>query len=127
MILSVQHKGLRRLHTGKGPRCLFEPWFRAKVARIFARLDIAREPDHMALPGWSLQPIRGPVEGLWAVWVTAEFWIIFRFQGEDKRDGSDRRQDNNVVDVDLIEFSPLRRKQWHGYEKPPAPRTIGAA
>ena len=113
MILSFKHKGLRRLHTGKGPRCLFEPWFKSKVARIFARLDIAREPGHMDLPGWSLQPIKGPVEGLWAVWLTAEFWIVFRFDGGDQ----------NVIDVDLIEFSPLRRSLWHGYEKP-APRSV---
>ena len=116
MILSFKHEGLAWLHRRKEDRARGPsgPWFGAKGARILARLDIAREPNHMDLPGWSLQPLKGPVAGLWSVWVTGNWWIVFRFE------------DKNVVDVDLIEFSKLRRKLWRAYKEPPTPRTVGA-
>jgi proteic killer suppression protein len=112
MILSFRHKGLARLYTRKKDTTVDvpNPWFMAKGERVLARLDIAREPMHMDLPGWSLQPLNGQMEGLWSVVLSGNWRIVFRFKGD--RQGKDTDKDSDVVDVDLVDcFKPGRRLQ----------------
>ena len=63
-----------------------------KIKRILARLDEATEIKHMALPGFGLHPLKGELKGFWAVSVSSNWRIIFRF---DK---------GNVYDVDLVDY-----------------------
>jgi proteic killer suppression protein len=116
MILSFRHKGLSQLYERKkdNARGAARAWLRLKGARVLARLDIAREPGHMNLPGWSLSPLRGRMEGAWSVWVTGHWWIVFRFKDED------------VVDVDLVDFLKQRRRLKYAYEEPAASGTVRA-
>jgi toxin HigB-1 len=63
-----------------------------KIKRILARLDVAKGPEYMNLPGWGLHPLKGKMQGLWSVWVTGNWRIVFRFRGTD------------VDDVDLTDY-----------------------
>lgn len=63
-----------------------------KIARILGRLDVATTARQMDLPGWRLHPLKGALRGFWSVWVTGNWRIIFRFDGQD------------AVDVDLVDY-----------------------
>jgi proteic killer suppression protein len=63
-----------------------------KLERILARLDVANRIEVMDLPGLKLHPLKGVLKGYWAVWVSGNWRITFRFDGV------------NVVDVDLIDY-----------------------
>lgn len=47
----------------------------------------------MALPGYALHPLKGSLAGWWAVRVSGNWRLIFRF-----------RDDGNVIDVDLVDY-----------------------
>ena len=64
----------------------------SKVERVLARLDEATEPGHMNLPGFGLHPLRGDLAGYWAVSVSGNWRLVFRFDGRDVRD------------VDLVDY-----------------------
>ena len=46
----------------------------------------------MGLPGFRLHPLKGDLAGAWAVSVSGNWRIVWRFDGPD------------VVDVDLIDY-----------------------
>jgi proteic killer suppression protein len=46
-------------------------------------LDVAQRPEDMKAPGWHLHPLRGNLQGFWAVTVSANWRITFRFDGKD--------------------------------------------
>jgi proteic killer suppression protein len=120
MILSVRHTGLSQLYARMKDKArgASKAWLRLKGARILARLDIAREPRHMDLPGWRLYPLKGRMEGAWSVCVTGHWCIVFRFTGEE--------EDKHVADVDLVDFLKQRRRLKYAYEEPAASRSICA-
>jgi len=55
-------------------------------------MDAADEPGDMNLPGFGLPPLRGDYKNFYAVSVSGNWRIIFRFENED------------VVDVELIDY-----------------------
>lgn len=91
MISSFRHKGLARLYQ-RGERRGVAADLLPKVERILARLDVATSAGQMDLPGWKLHPLKGKMKGLWSVWVSGNWRIIFRFRGTD------------AVDVDLVDY-----------------------
>ena len=91
MILGFRHRGLARLFE-EGDRRRIAPSLIAKVERVLARLDVAAKPRDMDLPGFGLHPLRGDRAGCWAVKVSANWRIVFRFEGR------------GVRDVDLIDY-----------------------
>jgi proteic killer suppression protein len=91
MIRSFRHKGLRRLFESND-RSRLSVQDADKVARILARLQQSRSPQDMAVPGFRLHPLKGRLQGVWAVSVSGNWRIIFRFEGED------------AVDVDLVDY-----------------------
>jgi proteic killer suppression protein len=91
LIKSFRHKGVARLYKDGNPKGLSADVV-SKVARILARLDVAMRPEQMRLPGWRLHPLKGSLKGFWSVWVTGNWRIVFRFDG------------NDVVDVDLVDY-----------------------
>ena len=46
-------------------------------------LDNARRPEDMNAPGWRLHPLRANLKGHWAVTVSGNWRLTFRFEGED--------------------------------------------
>ena len=91
MIVQFRHKGLRRLYE-RGDRRLLPSRSVSRIERILARLDVARVPADMNLPGFRLHPLRGNLAGFWAVSLSGNWRIIFRFEAE------------NVRDVDLVDY-----------------------
>lgn len=91
MIASLKHRGLRLLYE-KGTSRGLPAAYLAKIRRILARLDEASGVQHMALPGFQLHPLSGDLKGFWAISVTGNWRIIFRFEN------------GNAYDVDLIDY-----------------------
>lgn len=85
MILGFRHRGLRRLFE-KGDGRRISPRQVAKVQRILARLDEAQVPGDMDLPGFELHPLKGTLARQWAVSVSGNWRIVFRFDGSNVRD-----------------------------------------
>jgi proteic killer suppression protein len=63
-----------------------------KIKRILARLDESTEVRNMALPGFGLHPLKGKLKGFWAVSVSENWCIVFRFEN------------GNAYDADLIDY-----------------------
>ncbi len=91
MIGSFRHKGVKALFE-KNDRSKVRADQADKIRRILARLDQASEPDDMALPGYRLHPLKGDLAGFWAVSVSGNWRIVWRFDGQD------------AIDVDLIDY-----------------------
>lgn len=91
MIRSFKHRGLKRLYE-HGDRSGIRPDLRDTVEDILARLDAADAPQALNLPGYRLHPLKGDLNGFWAVTVRANWRVIFRFQGAD------------ALDVELIDY-----------------------
>ena len=91
MLKSFRHKGLKLLFEA-GDRRKVLPGHADRIERILARLDEATLPEHMRLPGFRLHPLKGGLAGFWAVSVSGNWRLIFRFEGTD------------AVDVDLIDY-----------------------
>jgi toxin HigB-1 len=91
MIRRFRDRGLRRLYQDDDRRGL-NPEHVDKIARVLARLDQARAPEDMDLPGLRLHALRGDLGGFWSVTIRANWRVIFRFEGED------------VTDVDYLDY-----------------------
>jgi proteic killer suppression protein len=64
-----------------------------KIARVLAQLDIASDPDDMAVPGFHLHPLTGNLAGFWSVTIRANGQIIFRFD-----------EHGDATDVDFVDY-----------------------
>jgi toxin HigB-1 len=91
MIRSFRHKGLKRLHEDDDARGL-NAGHVEKLRRILARLDIARVPQDLDLPGYRLHPLKGDLKGFWAVMVQANWRVVFRLE------------EGQVFDVDYTDY-----------------------
>ena len=85
MILSIRHKGLKRLHEEDDPRGVIAE-HAVELRDILARLDAARAVADMDMPGFRLHPLKGEMKGFWAVTVRANWRVIFRFAEHDALD-----------------------------------------
>jgi proteic killer suppression protein len=91
MILSFQHKGLARLFS-KGETHGVNAQHVRKLRLILTTLNAATSPAGMNLPGFRLHPLKGDRKGQWAVSVSGNWRVVFRFEG------------SNATDVDLIDY-----------------------
>lgn len=91
MIRNFRHKGLERFFdTGatKGINARHAD----KPRRLLTALDIAETPENMNLPGLRLHALQGDRKGEWSVWVSANWRLVFAFEGTD------------VARVDLVDY-----------------------
>lgn len=91
MIASFKHRGLKRLYENDDHRGVSLAHV-DKIKRILARLDEAADIRNMALPGFQLHPLKGKLKGLWAVSVSGNWRVVFRFEN------------GNAYDVDLVDY-----------------------
>jgi proteic killer suppression protein len=91
MIRHFRHRGLKRLYENDDRREV-SPQQANKIARMLARLDAATRPQELNLPGFRLHPLKGDLAGYWSITVSANWRIIFRFEGD------------NATDVDLVDY-----------------------
>lgn len=81
-ILRFKHKGLERYFL-RGSTSGIQPKHAAKLRLILGRLNVAREPRDLGLPGLSLHPLKGTRRGTWAVSVSGNWRVTFAFSGPD--------------------------------------------
>lgn len=82
MIQAIRHKGLKQFYKS-GNKAGIQAQHENRLRLILARLDAAREPKDMSLPGLRLHQMSGNYEGFWAVDVSGNWRVIFRFDGHD--------------------------------------------
>lgn len=92
MILSIAHKGLKRLWEKDDPSRL--PAGQVdKIRRILEALDTAKTLEPLrAIPGYKLHGLSGDLKGFWSIWVTGNYRVIFKMENE------------NVYDVYYIDY-----------------------
>ena len=61
-------------------------------AKILARLDAITVIGDMNLPGLTLHPLKGSLKSFWAVSVSGNWRVIFRFKN------------GNATDVDYLDY-----------------------
>ena len=91
MIDRIRHRGLRYLHERDDSRYV-PAASRRRIERILEQLDAAVSVESMDVPGWRLHPLRGEFAGFWAVDVSQNYRVIFRFEA------------GHATDVDMLDY-----------------------
>ena len=81
-IIGFRHKGLERFFT-RGTTAGIQSSHATRLRLILGRLSVAKAPRDMGLPGLSLHPLKGDRRGTWAVQVSGNWRVTFRFVGPD--------------------------------------------
>lgn len=91
MIESFRHRGLKALYEGRTARRV-APEHVAKLRDILGALDRSLGPEGMDLPGFRLHALKGRLKGHYAVSVSGNWRVTFRFE------------DGSAVDVDYVDY-----------------------
>jgi toxin HigB-1 len=81
-IAAGRHKGLERFFT-TGSKAGIQAGHAARLRLILGRLSVAAAPGDMRLPGLGLHELHGPRKGTWAVTVSGNWRITFRFESRN--------------------------------------------
>ena len=84
-IIRFRHKGLGRFFT-EGSTAGIQTKHASRLRLILGRLSVAIEPRDVGLPGLALHPLKGARHGTWAVSVSGNWRVTFRFEGPDATD-----------------------------------------
>ena len=82
MIRGFKHKGLSRFFE-TGSKSGIQAQHAERLRLILGRLGAATAPGDMALPGLDLHPLKGDRKGTWAVSVSGNWRVTFKFVGKD--------------------------------------------
>ncbi|HEX7636306.1 MAG TPA: type II toxin-antitoxin system RelE/ParE family toxin [Noviherbaspirillum sp.] len=82
MIKTFQHKGLQAFFE-TGSKAGIQPHHASRLSRQLARLDVAKGPDDMNVPGWKLHLLVGDLAGHYSVTVNGNWRITFAFEQGD--------------------------------------------
>ena len=85
MIKGFKHRGLERFFL-RGSRAGIQAAQAKRIRLILGRLHAAQAARDMNLPGLFLHELKGKRQGTWAVRVSGNWRITFRFEGEDAFD-----------------------------------------
>ena len=91
MILSFRHRGLKAFYDGRTARRV-APEHVEKPRDILGALDRSHGPEGMGVPGFRLHPLKGDLKGHYAVSVSGNWRVTFRFDG------------GHAVDVDYTDY-----------------------
>lgn len=91
MIRSFRHKGLA-LYFGKSDARKLPADRVARIGRLLDRLESSVRPEDMNLPGFGWHPLKGSRKGTYAVEVSGNWRLTFRFDGA------------NAIEVDLEDY-----------------------
>ena len=91
MTAPFKHRGLKALQDGRTARRV-APDHVQKLRDILAVLDRSRRPRDVDIPGFRLHPLKGELKGYYAVAVSGNRRVTFRFEEGD------------VVDVDYLDY-----------------------
>ena len=85
MITGFKHRGLERFFL-RGTRAGIQAAHSNRIRLILGRLQASTSPQDMNLPGLYLHELKGKRKGTWAVRVSGNWRITFRFKAEDAFD-----------------------------------------
>ena len=91
MIASFRHRGLKAFYEGRTERRV-APEHVGRLGDILAALDHSSGPAGMNLPGFRLHALKGRLKGHYAVAVSGNWRVTFRFE------------DGAAVDVDYVDY-----------------------
>jgi toxin HigB-1 len=91
MIKTFRHKGLMKMYE-TGSHQGVNPDHAKRLRAILARLDASASHDDMNLPGLGLHSLRGKYAGFWAVSVSGNWRVVFRFEN------------GNAMDEDYVDY-----------------------
>jgi proteic killer suppression protein len=91
VIRSFKHRGLKALYDGRTAKRV-APEDVEKLRDILAVLERSRTPQDMDLPGLRLHALKGVLKGHYAVSVSGNWRVTFRFE------------DGHAVDVDYADY-----------------------
>lgn len=82
VIKRFKHRGLERFFL-RGTRAGIQAAHAKRIRLILGRLHASHSAQDMDLPGLNLHELKGNRRGTWAVRVSGNWRITFRFKGED--------------------------------------------
>lgn len=82
VIRRFTHKGLERFYRA-GTKAGIQAKHADRLRLILSNLDQAETADDMDLPGLALHQLKGERKGTWAVKVSGNWRVTFRFIGSD--------------------------------------------
>ncbi|MCU0939700.1 MAG: type II toxin-antitoxin system RelE/ParE family toxin [Burkholderiaceae bacterium] len=91
MIRGFVHKGLEAFFRD-GSKAGIQTAHAKRLRVQLGRLDGAKSEADMQFPGWRLHPLKGDLAGHWAVWVSGNWRLTFRFE------------DRDAVDVNYLDY-----------------------
>lgn len=91
MIGTFKHKGLKALYEERSASKI-SPTHIPKLTRILSALDEATQPKEMNLPGFRLHALKGEFKGYYAISVSGNWRVTFRFE------------DGNAGDIDYVDY-----------------------
>ena len=91
MIASFKHRGLKALYDGRTARRV-APEHIQKLRDILGVIDRSQRTQDVDLPGLRLHSLKGELKGHYAVTVSGNWRVTFRFEEGD------------VVDVDYLDY-----------------------
>ena len=91
MIDNFKHRGLKRLFE-KGDRSKINPLHVDRIELILADLAAANKIEHLHRPGYRLHSLHGRLAGYYAVDVSGNWRLVFRFES------------GKATDIDLVDY-----------------------
>jgi len=91
VIQKIRHNGLQKLYRDDSAAKV-DPNHADKLRRILGVLDQASRPEEVDLPGFRFHSLKGTYDGFYAVRVSGNWRVIFRFE------------DHHVTDVDYLDY-----------------------
>jgi proteic killer suppression protein len=85
VIRKFRHRGLEHFFSKNDYRGI-PAQFASRLERMLDRLDAALRPEDMNLPGYRFHPLKGERKGSYAVSVSGNWRLTFRFDGDDAAD-----------------------------------------
>ena len=82
MIKSFSHRGLERFFR-TGSKAGIQAKHASKLRLQLFALDNARHPTDLNAPGWQLHRLTGTLKDQWAISVSGNWRLTFKFEGED--------------------------------------------
>ncbi len=79
MIKSIKHKGLKKFYE-TGNKAGIKSNHNKKLRIQLTALNTATRIEDMDLPGFRLHPLKGNRKGFWAIDVSKNWRIVFRFE-----------------------------------------------
>ena len=79
MIKSFKHKGLEKFYN-IGSVAGIQPYYKQKLRMRLIVMDTAIDIEDINLPGFRLHPLKGDRADLWAIDVSKNWRITFKFQ-----------------------------------------------